>query len=180
MKTKQLSLAALFCALTAVASQLIIPIAPVPFSLSLIAVYLTGLLLEKKTALWAQMAYLLLGAVGAPVFSSFSGGLGKLVGPTGGYLFVYPLMALVVAWAVEKWGHKMLCYTISMLAALALCYAVGTLWLMWITKSNLVSALGMAVLPFIPLDMVKIGLSAVLVRSLQPVLVKLHIIQPCS
>ncbi len=77
-KTKNILYCALMVSITAILSQFIIPLPPVPISLSWIAVYLTGVLLEKKMAFWTQTAFLLLGAVGAPVFSGFSGGLAKL------------------------------------------------------------------------------------------------------
>ena len=84
-KTKKLVLAALFAAFTAVMAQLVIPLGftPVPFTLAIVAVFLTGAVLDWKTALLAQGCYLLLGAVGVPVFSYFGAGLAKLAGPTG-------------------------------------------------------------------------------------------------
>ena len=89
-KVTRMVLAAMFAAITAVASQIIFPLGftPVPFSCAMIAIYLCGALLDPRTAFFSQLAYLLAGAAGAPVFSYFSGGLHKLAGPTGGYLFV--------------------------------------------------------------------------------------------
>ena len=99
MKVRGMVLAALFAAVTAVLAQISIPIAvsAVPFSLGIVGVFLSGALLGKKEAFFAQLVYILLGLVGLPVFSQFRGGFSVLAGPTGGYLFVYPLMAFVIA-----------------------------------------------------------------------------------
>lgn len=161
-KTRQLVLAAMFTAITAVSAQIIIPLGftPVPFSMAMMAVFFTGALLSPKAALLSQLAYILLGAAGAPVFSGFSGGLQKLVGPTGGYLLAYPVMALIVALFAEKWGHSVIKYAVAMTVATAVLYALGTIQLMLLTGSNVAGALAMAVVPFLPLDLLKIALSA--------------------
>ena len=83
--------AALFAAMLCVLSPLTIPAGAVPFSLSLAAVYLCGAFQTPLYAVASTVCYLILGACGLPVFSNFSGGIGKLIGPTGGYLFSYPL-----------------------------------------------------------------------------------------
>ena len=104
-QTKAMTLCALFAALTAVCAQISIPLpGGVPLSLSVAAVYSTGLLLAPGWAAASQVVYLLLGAFGMPVYAGFSSGMGVLFGPTGGYLFVYPLMALAVSLGVRRWG----------------------------------------------------------------------------
>ena len=165
-KTRHLLECAFFCAITAVASQLILPTTPVPFSCSFIAVFLCGAVLEVKWAFWAQMSYLLLGAVGAPVFSGMMGGPAKLLGPTGGYLFAYPLMAALIAFCVKRWGHGVLRYAAGMTLATLLCYTLGTGWLMLITGSSLGRAIAVAVLPFVLFDLLKVVLSAMLAAAL--------------
>lgn len=155
-KTKPLVMGALFCALTAVASQLIIPTQPVPFSFAMAAIYLSGVLLRPGTAFWTQVAYVLLGAAGAPVFSGFSGGLGKLFGPTGGYLAAYPLMAYIIALLAAKWGGGFWKYAASMSLALALCYLLGTSWLAFSSGVSFWTALAVGMLPMLPLDLVKV------------------------
>lgn len=166
-KTKELCLGALFCALTAMCSQLVLNIGPVPVSLNLLAVFLCGALLRPRLALLAQTAYLLLGLIGVPVFSNFGAGPAKLLGPTGGYLIVYPLMAWMVAFALQKWGGRWWIAVLSMLAALAVCYATGTVWLC--VQANMTAAQGLAagVLPFIGFDAAKIALSTLLAGLLK-------------
>ena len=101
LSVKSLTIIAFFAALTAVLAQIAIPIpfSPVPISFGLVAVYISGILLKPKHALYSQICYLILGMMGVPVFGGFKGGIGVLFGPTGGYLIVYPLMAWIVAMA---------------------------------------------------------------------------------
>ncbi len=170
MRTKlsvhELCMGALFCALTAVCSQLVVNIGVVPISLSLVAVYLCGALLAPRAALLAQLAYLALGVVGVPVFSNFGSGPTKVFGPTGGYLLAYPAMALLVALAVQKWGGRWWVLAAAMTAALAVCYAVGTAWLCWQAHLGLAAALAKGVLPFLAFDAGKIVLCCALAARL--------------
>ena len=128
-----------FAAITAVVSQISLPIGPVPISCSLIAVYLAGLLLPVKTAFLSQLVYLLLGAVGVPVFAGFQSGVARLAGPTGGYLVVFPFVSLLVAVMMLVYDRKLANKTAflrgsymaaAMLLSLAVCYVVGTAWYM--------------------------------------------------
>lgn len=169
-QTRESMRAALFCAVTAVASQIILPIQPVPFSFSVVAVYLCGALLAPRTAFFAQMAYLLLGAAGAPIFSGFSGGLGKLAGPTGGYLIAYPFMALIVSWITHKWGNGVVKNCAAMGAALICCYVMGMGQLMLVTGVDLFGAFMSGVAMFIPIDLAKIAVAAIAAVSLRKAL----------
>ena len=177
-KVTRMVLAAMFAAITAVASQIIFPLGftPVPFSCAMIAIYLCGALLDPRTAFLSQLAYLLAGAAGAPVFSYFSGGLHKLAGPTGGYLFVYPLMALAVSAVTRRWGRGFFKYCAAMTMALALCYAVGTAWFMFVSGTGLAASLVACVAPFVPMDAVKILLSAALASALSRALGKARLL----
>ncbi|HIX64906.1 MAG TPA: biotin transporter BioY [Candidatus Anaerotruncus excrementipullorum] len=167
-KTKRLTLAALFAALTALMAQMVLPLwfTPVPFSLAIVAVFLTGAVLDWKTALLAQGCYLLLGLAGVPVFSYFGAGPAKLVGPTGGYLLAYPLMAAATAWLTARWGRGFLRMLGAMAAGLLICYTCGTLQLMALTGSGLWEALGLAVIPFALFDLLKAALSSLLAVAL--------------
>src|SRR5215216_5325541 len=95
--------AALMAAVTAVAAQITIPLpfSPVPFTLQVLAVILSGLLLGPRHGALAQAIYILVGAVGAPVFAGFSGGLGVILGPTGGYIVSYPIAAALAGLAAH-------------------------------------------------------------------------------
>ncbi|TAH65262.1 MAG: hypothetical protein EWM47_11415, partial [Anaerolineaceae bacterium] len=95
--TKKLILTGMFTAIIAVMSQIIIPIQPIPFSLSLLAIFLTGMMLEPKYAFFSTLAYILLGAFGLPVFAGLKGGIYVLTGMTGGFIMAYPIMAFITS-----------------------------------------------------------------------------------
>lgn len=161
MKTKNLAFCALMAAVTAVCAQISIPLpGGVPLTLSVAAVYLSGAFLGPGLAFASQLVYLLLGAFGLPVFAGFSGSLGVLLGSTGGYLLVYPLMAAAVALGRRLWGGKLPSLAASMLIALLLCYAGGTAWFMAVTQKSLAVSLAACVFPFVPVDLCKIALAS--------------------
>lgn len=168
MKTKKLILCALFAALTAVCSMISIPLpfTPVPINLATLAFFLAGGLLGSRDGAISQVVYVILGAIGVPVFHSFTGGLGILTGPTGGYIIGYIAAAWLIGFMIEKWGHGFIKYIISMIAGLAVCYALGTAWFMYLTSNGLAAALMMCVVPFLIGDGLKIIAASVLVNRL--------------
>ena len=183
LNAREITLIAIFIALTAVLSQIAIPIplSPVPISFGLVAVYMTGLLLRPKHAVFAQLCYLLLGAVGAPVFSNFRGGAGALFGPTGGYLIVYPLIAWIVSMAVNgrhnDHGPMPVRALIAMFIAHCVLYLGGTLWLSRLTGNTFAASLSLAVIPYIPLDIVKILFCAFAIVPFRTRLTKMRLLQ---
>ena len=155
MKTKDMALCALFAALLAVCAWLVIPAGDVPFTLQTFGVFAALGLLGGKRGTIAILVYLLLGAVGAPVFAGFKGGVGALLGVTGGYLVSYLFMGLVVI--------------LAGVIALIVCYAFGTAWFVaaYAKTAGPISwaaALGKCVLPFVIPDLIKLAL-AVLLRA---------------
>ena len=159
--TKDLVLTALFAALTAVLAQIQLPIGPVPFNLAVFGAFLAGMLLEPAWAAASMGVYMLLGAVGIPVFAGFMGGPAVLLGKTGGYVIGYIFIALATALAVKRSGKLPVIG-----AAMLVCYGFGTAWFMAVTGADLVSALGWCVLPFIVPDVCKGVLACVLGRLL--------------
>lgn len=169
--TRYLTLGAMMVAITAICAQIMLPLpgTPVQFSLQVFAVLLTALLLPPRYALLSSAAYLLLGAVGAPVFGGFRGGPSVLFGATGGFLMVFPLVALWVSWGAKHFKvTKRLPLFLLTATSLPLCYAMGCLWFCVATGSDLQKALALAVLPFIVPDLLKAALAA----WLAPVLIK--------
>lgn len=167
--THKLTLCALFAALTAICSQIQIPLPMIPINLALLSVHLAGTLLGAKYGSLSMAVYVVLGLVGVPVFSSFTGGPGILFGKTGGYIVGYILAAFVVGMLTQKtklgksfWG---LC--VAMVAGVLACYALGTLWFMMITHMTLWVTLGYCVVPFLPGDALKILLAALLTQKLK-------------
>lgn len=168
-KTRFLIYGASCVALMAVCSWINIPVA-IPFTMQTFAVFLTVALLGTKRALAAIGAYILLGAVGVPVFAGFSSGVGVILGPTGGYLLGF-LPAAAVAGIIMKQGGK-LRRMLGMCAGLAICYAVGTAWFMLVYARNsggigLGAALSMCVLPFVLPDIVKLTLATLITDRLK-------------
>ncbi len=154
-------MAALMCALC----PLSIPIGPVPISLGILVILLTVYLLGTWRALVSYTVYLLLGAVGMPVFSGFQGGLAKLAGPTGGYLVGFWLMILAAGVVMEACHRRLLLTAVGMMLGIAADYAVGTAWFVFQTQSTVAHALDVCVYPFIPFDVAKVVV-AVLLGSL--------------
>lgn len=131
-----------------------VPVGAIPLSLTTLVVYLTAFLLSPGQTAGAAMVYLLLGAVGLPVFSGFTGGLGVLVGPTGGYLVGYVPAGLLCALAARHRGWRR---AAGMVLATAVVYLTGTVWYCLHTGVAPVPALAVCVLPFLPGDGVKLA-----------------------
>lgn len=153
---------ALMAALMCVLCPVSVPIGPIPISLSILVILLTVYVLGTWRALVSYTVYLLLGAVGMPVFSGFQGGLAKLAGPTGGYLAGFWLMILVAGIIMEKGKRNLLVTILGMLVGVAVDYAVGTAWFVFQTESTVVHALDVCVYPFIPFDVAKIVIAVLL------------------
>ena len=153
--------AALFAVLIAICSWISIPSA-VPFTLQTLGVFLAVSVLGGRRGTLSVLVYVLLGAVGIPVFAGFTGGVGILFGNTGGYIIGFLLSALVM-WGIETWfGRGKLVQLVSMLIGLAICYAFGTIWFMVLyARENgpvaLTVVLGWCVIPFIIPDLIKIA-----------------------
>ena len=147
--------AAVLTALMCVLSPLTIPIGPVPISLSVLVILFSVYVLGWKLGTLSVIVYILIGMVGVPVFSGFSGGIGKLLGPTGGYILGYIPMAVIAGLAVEM-SSKRWVHFLGMVAGVAVLYVFGTAWLSLSAKMTVPAALAVAVLPFIPFDAVKI------------------------
>lgn len=156
---------ALMAALMCVLCPVSVPIGPVPISLGILVILLTVFVLGTWRALVSYTVYLLLGAVGMPVFSGFQGGLAKLAGPTGGYLVGFWLMILVGGLIMELCKRNLFLTMLGMVVGVAIDYAVGTAWFVFQTGSTIPHALDVCVYPFIPFDAAKIVI-AVLFGSL--------------
>jgi biotin transport system substrate-specific component len=165
MTTRDLSLIALFAALTAVCAQLSLTVpflTSVPFSLQVFAVLVAGAILGARRGFLSQLVYILLGGAGVPVFANLHGGMQVLLGPTGGYLWAFPLAALVTGWGADlatqsPGGRGFLLSTYAgMAVAIILIYGLGAAGLIFSGVVHTVSrALQVGVLPFIWFDLLK-------------------------
>lgn len=160
----EMALIAVMAAVTCIMGPLSIPIpfSLVPISLTNLAVYLAIYVLGCRRGTLSYLVYLLLGLVGMPVFSGFTGGVGKLFGPTGGYLLGFIFMALICGWAIDHFSCKLVPSFAGMLLGTVVCYAFGTAWLAYQAGLTFVAALAAGVLPFIPGDLAKMVIAAVL------------------
>lgn len=144
-----------------------IPVSPVPISLATFIVYLAVFFLGQKKAFVSVLVYLLLGLVGLPVFTGFSGGPAKLLGPTGGYAIGYLFIALISGWIVEKYaGKRVICFLGLVLGSVAM-YALGTAWLGFQMHLSIPAALMAGVIPYLPGDFAKMIIAAVVGPQVQ-------------
>ena len=163
IRTKQMVLIALMTAVTCVLGPLSIPLpfSPVPISLTNFAIFLAIFVLGMKNGTISFIIYLLLGAVGVPVFSSFRGGLQVLAGPTGGYLIGFIFLALIMGFALDHFDRKLVPTIIGMIIGMAVCYAFGTVWLAKLLSLSFKEGLMMGVIPYLAGDAAKIIIAAI-------------------
>lgn len=163
IRTKQMVLIALMTAVTCVLGPLSIPLpfSPVPISLTNFAIFLALFVLGMKSGTISFIIYLLLGAIGVPVFSSFRGGLQVLAGPTGGYLIGFIFLALIMGFALDHFDRKLVPTIIGMIIGMAVCYAFGTVWLAKLLSLSFKEGLMMGVIPYLAGDAAKIIIAAI-------------------
>ena len=173
-RTIDLVYIALGAVLIAICSWISIP-TTVPFTLQTFAVFFVLSALGGKRGTLSIIVYVLLGAIGIPVFAQFSSGLGILLGNTGGYIVGFIFMGLTYWLIVGLLGKKLWVEILAMVIGLVVLYAFGTAWFMVVyAKANGAVGLGVVlswcVLPFIIPDLVKLGLALTLAWKLSPVL----------
>lgn len=169
MKTHKLTaiglLTAILCILGPIA--IILPFSPVPVSLGTLGVLLACLLLGAKDGLLCTALYLLLGFAGLPVFTGLTGGAGKILGPTGGYLLGYLFLAFIGGSLAFRFRRKLFLQGLGLLIGLLFCYLFGTLWLAFQTDIRFETALWTGAIPYIPFDIGKIAVSLLLDKTLR-------------
>ncbi|MBQ8960284.1 MAG: biotin transporter BioY [Ruminococcus sp.] len=173
--TKEIVLIALMAVITAVCSWISVP-TEVPFTLQTFAVFCSLLLLGGRNGFFSVLVYILLGAVGIPVFAGFSGGMGVILGTTGGYIVGFLLLALVY-WLAEKIpvsgkAPRICVNVIALVMGTVLCYAFGTFWFMHVYAKeaeaiDLGTAMKWCVIPFIPFDLIKLAVAVPLCESIK-------------
>ena len=160
-----------FTAMISICSWISIP-ASIPFTLQTMGVFTTVGLLGGKRGTLTILTYILLGAIGVPVFAGFTGGISVLLGTTGGYIMGFLLSALLM-WGIETiMGRNQIVLAFSMVAGLIVCYVFGTAWFMLIYTQHsgvigLSTVLGLCVIPFIIPDLIKIGVALFLTNRLK-------------
>ena len=161
--------AALCAALIAVSSFITLPISAVPVTLQTFAVCTTAALLGMKWGVLSVAVYVLLGAIGLPVFSGFGGGIGVLAGAGGGFIWGFFIIAIVVGFVSDRWGSDFVKMIISMSVGTVGCYIAGALWYAFVFSGGegIMAALTACVFPFIIPDIIKITASAMVSSRLK-------------
>jgi len=159
-KTIDMAYIALFAVLMAVCSWISIP-AVVPFTLQTFGVFVAVSVLGGKRGTLAVVLYLLMGIVGLPVFAGFSGGLGVLLGSTGGYIIGFIVMAVIAGLFIDN-CRKPWIQLIGMVVGTIVCYLFGTVWFCIVAGYTFQAALAVCVIPFIPADLVKMIIAMII------------------
>jgi biotin transport system substrate-specific component len=167
---KRMVYAALMAALTAAGAYIAIPIGPVPIVLQNLFVILAGLLLGGRWGLISVAVYLLAGAMGLPVFAGGTGGVGKFVGPTGGYLLGFAAAAYLIGLISENGKGRVAVDVLAMVAGTLVIYAFGVSWLKVVTGMSFSKAVAVGMLPFLIGDAVKIAAAIPIARALRPMM----------
>lgn len=167
-RVRSLCLTALFTTLLAVGAWITIPIGMPPYTMQSFVLYCALWLLPFRQSFSAVALYLLMGAIGLPVFAGFQGGFGVLLGPTSGYLLGFLLMPVIMLGAKNTTASRVLFCALGSLS----CYILGTVWYTVaygsLTPAGLTAALIQCVLPFLLPDALKLTLAAVVCKRLEP------------
>ncbi len=170
--------ASLMAALIAVGAYIHIPFGPVPIVLQNLFVLLAGLLLGCRWGAISTAIYLLVGAVGFPVFAGATGGLAHLLGPTGGYLFGFVGAAFLTGYIAEQFKQHLAAQIAAVAVGSILIYIVGVPWLKFIAGLSWSKAFVVGMLPFLPGDIIKASAAVLLAKALRPMIT--HQFEPAS
>lgn len=167
LRTLDMAYIALFAVLMAICAWISIPLGPVPFTLQTFALFLALTVLGGRRGFYAVAVYLLLGAVGLPVFSGFQGGPGILLSAGGGFLIGFLFAALFY-----RLTESLLPPLFACLGGLITCYAFGVIWYLFVyaDAADVLTALRWCVLPFALPDLLKLALALTVSRRLRPLL----------
>ena len=171
ISVNDLCMMGIFTAVIAVMSQIMIPMPyGVPMTLQTLAIPMAGIMLGSKKGTLATIIYMLVGAVGVPVFAGFAGGLGIVFGPTGGFIMSFPILAFAAGIGAEK-NNKWSIW-IGLVAGVIINYICGVIYFSLYTSNDLITSFTACVLLFIPTDIVKIitaGMLCTKIRRLSDV-----------
>ena len=158
---QKISFIAILAAFLCVLSPWSIPIGDIPVTLATFALYLIGGLTKKFDGLLVVLVYIFIGIIGIPVFSSFRGGIGVVLGATGGYIIGYLPAVIIISFLTCINKKQFFLYPLSMVLGTIICYFVGTIWYMFQTENSLAYALTVCVVPFIIFDIIKIIVASI-------------------
>lgn len=172
----QIAVIGVMTAVICILAPFSLPIGPVPISFTNLAIYVALYVLGMKRGTVSYLIYLLIGLVGVPVFSGFTGGPQKLFGPTGGYLIGFIPMAVIAGVVIDKCMKKWYFCLLTMIAGTWVCYLIGTAWLAFQANMTFKAALAAGVIPFIVEDLIKMILALLIGPQIHKQLVKAHLV----
>ena len=176
-RTRSIAFVGLAVAIMAVSAWVTVPLGPVPFTLQMFAITFAIVMLSPKECIAAIVLYLALGAIGLPVFSGMSGGIAKLMGPTGGFLWGYLLgvgLAVAVRFGLKavlardgqaKGARAFVIDFLTGLVFLAVAYVCGWAQLMAVASMTPAAAFAAGVAPFILVDLAKLVAAVICARA---------------
>lgn len=167
-KTKDLTKMTLLVALLCISSYIVIPL---PFSLASITaqtiiINLIGFILKPKQSFTTISVFILIGLIGVPVFSGGTAGPQHLFGPTGGYIFGYLIAATVISFLMKSKFNFKKAIVLSILVGIPIIYLLGGIYMKVLTGMTVEATIATAILPFIPLDILKCFLSVFLAKAI--------------
>ncbi len=166
LTTKTMTQCAIFSAFISLMSVITVPIGIIPVTLGLFGVMLAAVILGCKRSVISVIVYILIGAIGIPVFSGFKGGVQVLAGPTGGYITSYILAAALIGFVSDRVkGNGILAAAVLFIASClgtVICYTLGTLQFMLISGNDFHTAVAKCVTIFIPVDIFKAMMAALI------------------
>lgn len=166
-KVSMMTRCALCTCMLCIVAQIVITLPTmIPITLQTFGLYLIALSLNPKESFIICLLYVIIGAIGLPVFSGFGGGLGSLLGPAGGYIYSFPIMALVIGCVSRINGKSNIVSVLACVSGTVVCYSIGTLWFMYVTQNSFIAALTYCVFPFLLGDAIKIGIAQIISRKL--------------
>lgn len=167
MTTKQMTSIALMTAIICILAPLSIPIGAVPISFTNLVLYFSVYIIGTKNSLISYTLYCLLGIIGLPVFSGFEGGLGKVVGPTGGCLIGFFFVIIISGVFIERFKNYRIMHLIGMIIGAIVVYLSATLWFCYVMDTNFIAGLMVCAVPFIIGDLLKIIAALTVARKIR-------------
>ncbi len=166
-KSYSIVLVGLFVAIMAICAWVSIPMIPIPVTLQTMGVFITASILGAKKGTVSIIIYILLGAIGLPVFSNFTGGFGILLSPTGGFILGFIFTTFITGFFAEHFKCNICINIIAMTLGLIACYLAGTIWYCIYAGVDFTTAVLICVVPFLIGDAVKIFIASILVTKLK-------------
>lgn len=160
LNIKRITYISILTCILCVVSPFSLNIGTIPITLSLFIICIIGIICKPYESLLAVILYIFIGLIGIPVFSSFTSGIGMIIGPTGGFIIGYIPCILIISLITRINKKQISLYFISTFLGTIVCYLIGTLWYMLYANVTFKYSLLICVVPFVLFDIVKIILSS--------------------